>query len=167
MQQVDITQGGKCLMSNVSEIEAFLTNLEAETKANSTPAMYVQRDKLVATIDEDTGYSDLLTGYIVEGYTEGIEGQYGVSTAVRMIAPEDGRRMTLWLTGFEQEHFKNSVMSWAENGGSFPYEIKFLRHKVLGRNGRHYNRFSAQLLSSGEDVTVPPVPEDQLQEADN
>tara|TARA_R110002096_G_scaffold82126_2_gene191062 strand:- start:152 stop:616 length:465 start_codon:yes stop_codon:yes gene_type:complete len=154
-------------MSNVSEIEAFLSNLEEETKANSTPAMYVQRDKLVATIDEDSGYSDLFTGYIVEGYTEGIEGQYGVSTAVRVIAPQDGRRMTLWLTGFEQEHFKNSLSSWNEDGGSYPYEIKFLRHKVLGRNGRHYNRFSASLLSSGEAVTVPPVPEDQLQQSEN
>jgi hypothetical protein len=162
-----ILQGGLCLMSNVSEIESFLADLEEEVRANSPPTMYVQRDKLEVKIDEDTGYSDLYAGYIVEGYTEGIEGQYGVSTAVRVISPQDGRRMTLWLTGFEQEHLKNSVGSWAESGGSFPYEVKFLRHKVLGRNGRHYNRFSVKLLSSGEDVTIPPVPQDQLQEPED
>lgn len=153
-------------MANVKEIEAFLSELETEATEN-TNIRFINRDKLMAPIDEDSGYSDIFEGYILEGYTSGIEGKYGESTAVRMIEPENGRRMTLWLTGFEQEHLKNSIAKWTDDGASFPMEVKFLRHKVPSRNGRKYNRFSAQLLSSGDTVVVPPVPEDQFQAADS
>ena len=74
--------------------------------------------------------------------------------------------MTLWLTGYEQEHLKNFVQTSLDNEASYPMEIKFVRHKVDGRNGRKYNRFSAKLLSSGEDVVVPPVLEEQLDPQD-
>ena len=149
-------------MANIKDIEAFLNELQTEAKENRGPTQYVNRDKLEAPIDEDSGYSEMFNGYILEGYTEGIEGNYGTSTAVRCIRPEDGRRMTLWLTGFEQEHLKSAVSTWTDDGHSFPFEAKFVRHKVLGKNGRKYNRFSAQVVQSGEDVTVPPVPDDQL-----
>ena len=149
-------------MSGNKEIEAFLAEVESEQKASQGPKTYVNRDTLKVAIDEDSGYSEMYEGYILEGYTEGIEGQYGVSTAVRLIDPSDGRRMTLWLTGYEQEHLKNFVQTSLDNEASYPMEIKFVRHKVDGRNGRKYNRFSAKLLSSGEDVVVPPVLEEQL-----
>ena len=152
-------------MANVKEIEAFLTELESEAQENTT-MRFISRDKLMAPIDDDSGYSDIFEGYILEGYTSGIEGKFGESTAVRMIEPENGRRMTLWLTGFEQEHLKNSIAKWTDDGASFPMEVKFLRHKVPSKNGRKYNRFSAQLLSSGDGVVVPPVPEDQYESAD-
>jgi len=150
-------------MANVKEIEAFLNELQTEAKDNKGPTQYVNRDKLDCQIDEKSGFSEMFEGYILEGYTEGIEGNYGTSTACRMIRPNDGRRLTLWLTGFEQEHLKSQLANWTDEGHSFPHEIKFVRHKVLGRNGRQYNRFSAQVLSSGEDVVVPPVPEDQIE----
>ena len=98
-------------MENNNEIEAFLAEIETEQEANKGERTYVQRETLKATIDEDSGYSQMYEGYILEGFTEGIEGQYGVSTAVRLIAPSDGRRMTLWLTGYEQEHLKNFIQS--------------------------------------------------------
>ena len=153
-------------MSGNKEIEAFLAEVESEQKASQGPKTYVNRDTLKVAIDEDSGYSEMYEGYILEGYTEGIEGQYGVSTAVRLIDPSDGRRMTLWLTGYEQEHLKNFVQTSLDNEASYPMEIKFVRHKVDGRNGRKYNRFSAKLLSSGEDVVVPPVLEEQLDPQD-
>ena len=145
-------------MENNNEIEAFLAEIETEQEANKGERTYVQRETLKATIDEDSGYSQMYEGYILEGFTEGIEGQY----AVRIIAPSDGRRMTLWLTGYEQEHLKNFIQSSLDNDASYPMEIKFVRHKVDGKNGRQYNRFSVKLLSSGEDVVIPPVPDDQL-----
>ncbi len=151
-------------MVNMNDIEAFLKEVEEQTESN--PTRYVNRDRLAVPIDEETGYSDLHSGYILEGFTSGIEGKFGESTAVRCIAPESGRRCTLWLTGFEQEHLKSMVAKWTENGDSFPYEVKFLRHKVPSKNGRKYNRFSATLLNSGDGVVVPPVPEDQYQEAE-
>jgi hypothetical protein len=153
-------------MSGNNEIEAFLAEVESEQKASQGPKTYVNRDTLKVAINEDSGYSEMYEGYILEGYTEGIEGQYGVSTAVRLIDPSDGRRMTLWLTGYEQEHLKNFVQTSLDNEASYPMEIKFVRHKVDGRNGRKYNRFSAKLLSSGEDVVVPPVLEEQLDPQD-
>jgi hypothetical protein len=153
-------------MENNNEIEAFLAEIETEQQANRGAKTYVNRETLKVPISEDSGYSEMFEGYILEGYTEGIEGQYGVSTAVRIIAPSDGRRMTLWLTGYEQEHLKNFIQTSLDNNGSYPFEIKFLRHKVDGKNGRQYNRFSAKLLSSGEEVVIPPVPEDQLEAQD-
>jgi hypothetical protein len=149
---------------NNAEIEAFLAEVQQEQQNNGGATRnYVERDTLKLPISEETGFSEMMRGYILEGFTEGIEGQYGVSTAVRLIEPSEGRRQTLWLTGYEQEHMKNFVQNSLDNGASYPLEVQFVRHKVEGRNGRTYNRFSAKLLSSGEDVVVPPVPADQLE----
>ncbi len=153
-------------MVNANEIEAFLAEVEAQSSTSGTSGRYINRDRLVVSIDEDTGYSELHSGYLLEGYTSGIEGKYGESTAVRLVNP-DGRRVTLWLTGYEQEHLMNMVSGWTDEGHSYPMEIRFLRHKVDSRNGRKYNRFSAQIVKSGEDVTMPPVPEDQYEEAES
>jgi len=151
-------------MENNAEIEAFLAQVEEQGGSNNT-GKYINRDRLSVPIDEETDFSELHTGYILEGYTSGIEGKYGESTAVRMVSPEGGRRVTLWLTGYEQEHLKAQVSNWTEDGASYPFEVKFLRHKVASKNGRKYNRFTAQLLSNGSEVTLPPVPEDQYEEA--
>ena len=150
-------------MVDMNEIENFLAEVEAQAGSKTTPR-YINRDRLVVGIDDESGYSEIHSGYILEGYTSGIEGQYGESTATRLISPE-GRRMTLWLTGYEQEHLKAFLSNASEEGASFPMEVKFLRHKVLGTNGRKYNRFSCQLLSHGDALTVPPVPEDQYEDA--
>ena len=152
-------------MANTNEIEAFLAEVTEENKDSGVTARFINRDRLDAKIDDDTGYSSLFNGYLMEGFTPGIEGDYGESTAVRMIEPEGGRRMTLWLSGFEQEHFKNAVSKWTEDGATYPMEVSFLRHKVPSKNGRVYNRWSGRLMNSGADITVPPVPEDQYQVA--
>ena len=153
-------------MANVKEIEAFLSELETEATEN-TNIRFINRDKLMAPIDEDSGYSDIFEGYILEGYTSGIEGKYGESTAVRMIEPENGRRMTLWLGSHEQDHFQSFVQKQLDEGKVFPMDITFLRHKQTAqKSGRQYNRFSALCNSWGDDVVVPPVPEDQLVDAD-
>jgi len=152
-------------MAEMNEIEAFLNEIAEESKGE-TPSRYINRERLDTKINEETGTSELFSGYIFEGYTEGIEGNYGESTAVRVIRPTDGRRMTLWLTGFEKEHFASAVSNWTQDGASFPMVVKFLRHKQMSKNGRQYNRFSAQLLNFGDSVTVPPVPEDQYEDVE-
>jgi len=66
------------------EIEAFLNELSevrAELAENSD-RKFVVRDTLKAEFD--TLYKD----YIVEGYTSGIEGNYGVNTAVRVVVAD-------------------------------------------------------------------------------
>jgi len=117
-------------MSN--EIEAFLTEIEsaaAAAKTDEGPRKYVNRDRLVVTIDEESGNSGLHKNYILEGFTPGIEGNYGTSTAVRVVEPVDGRRMTLWLGSHEQDHFQSFVQKQLDEGKVFPMDITFLRHK--------------------------------------
>ena len=65
-------------MSNKkSEIEAFLA--EAAEQQPKTEAVFPIREKMKAEFDT------LYNGYIIESYNEGIEGEYGVSTAVNLI----------------------------------------------------------------------------------
>ena len=67
---------------------------------NSIPV----REKMKAEFDT------LYQGYIIEGYNEGIEGEYGVSTAVNMVdTNNDGRRVTLWVGGYETNHFAQFI----------------------------------------------------------
>jgi len=156
-------------MSN--EIDAFLSEIESAASAARTddgPRKYVNRDRLVVNIDDDSGNSGLHKNWILEGFTPNIEGNYGPSTAVRLIEPENGRRQTLWLGSHEQEHFQTFVQKQLDDGKVFPMDITFLRHKQTAqKSGRQYNRFSALCNAWGDDVVVPPVPEDQLVDADS
>ena len=66
-----------------NDIENFLTELNEmnEARAADSKPTFVERDTLKAEFDV------LYKGYIVEGYTPGIEGNYGINTAVRCISP--------------------------------------------------------------------------------
>ena len=146
-------------MSNEnSEIESFLSEV-AENTPTGTATAFPSRDRLKA--DFDTLYE----GYIVESYKGGITGEYGESTVVNMIdTNNDGRRVSLWLGGFEQNHFTQFVEGCAANEQVLPLQITFLRHKVDGKNDRQYNKISLRLDAHGDDVLIPAVPEDQLPE---
>ena len=86
--------------NNKSEIEAFLEQAKAEApETGASTTVYPNRDRLQA--DFDTLYQ----GFIIEGYNEGIEGEYGVSTAVNCIdTNNDGRRVTLWVGEIGRAH---------------------------------------------------------------
>ena len=43
-------------------------------------------------------------------------------------------------------------------------EVEFVRHKKMSKNGNEYNVLSIAVINSGDDVTLPDVPEDQLEE---
>ena len=143
-----------------NDIENFLSELTEmnEARAADSKPTFVERDTLKAKFDV------LHKGYIVEGFTPGIEGNYGINTAVRCINPEGGRRMTLWLSGYCCEHFESIVNGAQNEGKTFPMTMDFLLHKKESSGGRTYNRFSAIVREAGDDVTVPAVPEDQLQD---
>ena len=86
---------------------------------------------------------------------------------MRVVEPENGRRMTLWLGSHEQDHFQSFVQKQLDEGKVFPMDITFLRHKQTAqKSGRQYNRFSALCNTWGDDIVVPPVPEDQLVDSD-
>ena len=133
---------------NKSEIEAFLEQAKAEApETGSSTTVYPNRDRLQA--DFDTLYQ----GYIIEGYNEGIEGNYGVSTAVNVIdTNNEGRRMTLWVGGFETN--------------ALPLQVSFVRTKQTSeKTGRTFNKLTLRLDAAGDDVVIPAMPEDQVAEA--
>jgi|TARA_R110002126_G_scaffold129987_1_gene273109 hypothetical protein len=146
------------MSDNTTEIEAFLAEVAENTPTVATTA-YPSRDRLKAEFDI------LYNGYIVESFKDGIEGEYGESTVVNMIdTTNDGRRTALWLSNFEQKHFAQFLEASATNGDILPLQVSFLRHKVDGKNGRQYNKLSMRLDASGDDVLIPAVPADQLNE---
>jgi hypothetical protein len=148
----------KKMSENQSEIEAFLAEV-AENAPVSGTTVYPNRDRIKPEFDT------LHTGYIVESYKAGIEGEYGESTVVNMIdTNNEGRRVAMWLGGYEQSHFAQFVEGCAANGQDLPLQISFLRHKVQGKNDRQYNKLSVRLDASGDDVLIPAVPEDQMPE---
>ena len=147
---------------NKSEIEAFLEQAKAEAPLREqSGTAYPNRDRLQA--DFDTLYQ----GYIVEGYNEGIEGQYGISTAVNVIdTNNDGRRMTLWVSGFECNHFSQFIEGQSANGNALPLQVSFVRTKQTSeKTGRTFNKLTLRLDAAGDDVVVPAIPEDQMPEA--
>ena len=145
-------------MSNKkSEIEAFLA--EAAEQQPKTEAVFPIREKMKA--DFDTLYN----GYIIESYNEGIEGEYGVSTAVNLIdTNNDGRRMTLWVGGYEQTTLHNSLRRKRQTETP-PIGCFFLRTKQTSeKSGRQFNKMVLRLDSAGDDVVIPPIPADQVPE---
>ena len=96
------------------------------------------------------GVSD---GYILEGYSHDVQGQYGKNTAVRLTAP-DGAKVTLWVNGFEEEHFKTFVATRVEQAGhQLPVKVSFLRtQRTAEKTGRTYNKIQFRLDAAGEDV---------------
>lgn len=143
---------------NRTEIEAFLAEV-AENNPTSGTTVYPIRDRIKPAFDT------LHTGYIVESYKGGIEGDFGESTVVNMIdTNNDGRRVAMWLGSFEQAHFTQFVEGCSANGQDLPLQVSFLRHKVQGKNDKLYNKITFRLDASGDDVLIPAVPDDQLPE---
>lgn len=110
-------------------------------------------------------------GYILEGYTDGIESPLGtVSTAVRMCAPgndgepAEGRRLTVWLSSYEQNDFQRLLDS-IEEDVTLPVTIDFLRRmETSQKTGRDYKQFHAIYRGSASRDALPEVHEDQLKQ---
>ena len=148
-------------MAKNTEIETFLAEV-AENTPEGTRTAFPARDRVKPEFDT------LYSGYIVESYKGGIEGEYGESTVVNMIdTGNDGRRVSVWLGGYEQNHFTQFVENCVANGQNLPLQVTFLRHKVDStKTDRQYNKISLRLDGHGDDVLIPPVPEDQLTDTD-
>jgi len=148
----------KNMTEKLTEIEAFLAQAAEESPKTTSTTVYPMRDRMKA--DFDTLYQ----GFIVEGYNEGIEGQYGVSTAVNLIdTNNDGRRVTLWVSGYETNHFNQFIEGQAANGNALPLMVSFVRTKQTSeKSGRTFNKMTLRLDAAGDDVVIPPIPEDQV-----
>jgi hypothetical protein len=102
-------------------------------------------------------------GYIVEGYSAGIEGKFGKNTAIRLTSPS-GEKQTLWVNNFEEQHFnqfiarleKQGITTVEDNGNlSSPVKISFAKtQEVSEKTGNPYNKLMIKLVASGEDVQI-------------
>ena len=103
--------------------------------------------------------------------TRGIESPLGtVSTAVRMVAPgnkgepAEGRRVTIWLSSYEQNDFQRLLNSTPDEV-SLPISIDFLRRlETSQKTGRDYKQFHAIYRGPVERDSLPEVHEDQFKQ---
>jgi len=109
---------------------------------------YDERDTLRAERDK------IYAGYYLESSQDGIEGKYGTNTAVRLTSPE-GTKLTLWVNGFEEEHFNAFVEKLGKKGVSLPVKIDFLRTQETSKTSDNkYNKLRIMEVASGEEVQM-------------
>ena len=108
---------------------------------------YEERTTLKA--ERDTVYSD----YIIESFQGDIEGKYGTNTAVRVTSP-DGEKLTLWVNGFEEQHFNSFIERLQAKGIDLPVKVDFLRtqEKSKKNENRTYNMIRFMEKAHGEEV---------------
>lgn len=149
---------------NDNDVASFLEELQEMTPER--PAR-----QLVNYETYKPAYDAVHKGYILEGYTEGIESPLGsVSTAVRMVAPgnkgeaPEGRRITVWLSSYEQNDFQRFLTNQVDKEGrSLPVTIDFLRRlETSQKTGRDYKQFFAIYRSDADRDALPDIHEDQI-----
>ena len=132
-------------------LDEFNKNYEAQNEEDKDAVAsgeYEDRETLRA--DRDVVYS----GYYLESSQDGIEGKYGTNTAVRLTSPE-GTKLTLWVNGYEEEHFNGFMAKLEKKGVSLPVKIDFLRTQEEAKtSGNAYNRLRIMEVASGEDVQM-------------
>ena len=139
-------------MSNKqSTLDEFNKNYEAqnkEDKAAVASGEYDERETLRAERDQ------IYSGYIIESSQDGIEGKYGTNTAIRLTSPE-GTKVTLWVNGYEEEHFNAFIEKLDKKGASLPVKVDFLRTQEEAKtSGNKYNRIRFLEVASGEEVQM-------------
>ena len=139
-------------MSNKqSTLDEFNKNYEAQNKEDKDAVAsgeYDERETLRAERDQ------IYSGYIMESSQDGIEGKYGTNTAIRLTSPE-GTKVTLWVNGYEEEHFNAFIEKLDKKGVSLPVKVDFLRTQEEAKtSGNKYNRIRFLEVASGEEVQM-------------
>ncbi len=130
-------------------LDEFMKNYEAQNEEDRDTVAsgeYDERETLRAERDK------IYSGYFLESSQDGIEGKYGTNTAVRLTSPE-GTKLTLWVNGFEEEHFNAFVEKLEKKGVSLPVKIDFLRTQETSKTSDNkYNKLRIMEVASGEEV---------------
>ena len=96
----------------------------------------------------------LYRNYIVEGYTSDVQSKFGKNTAIRLTSPE-GEKQTLWVAGYEEQHFNAFVKRCESEGNELPLKISFARtQQTAAKSGNTYNKLNIKLEDAGEDVQI-------------
>jgi hypothetical protein len=132
-------------------LDEFMKNYEAQNEEDRDTVAsgeYDERETLRAERDK------IYSGYFLESSQDGIEGKFGTNTAVRLTSPE-GTKLTLWVNGFEEEHFNAFVEKLEKKGVSLPVKIDFLRTQETSKTSDNkYNKLRIMEVASGEDVRM-------------
>jgi len=132
-------------------LDEFMKNDEeqsAEDKDAVASGEYEDRETLKAERDQ------VYENYYLESFQDGIEGKYGNNTAVRLTSPE-GTKLTLWVNGYEEEHFNAFIEKLDKKGVSLPVKVDFLRTQEEAKtSGNKYNRIRFLEVASGEEVQM-------------
>ena len=129
-------------------MDEFLKNYNEQVQEDKEVAAsgeYEERTTLRAERDQ------VYSGYIIESYQGGIEGKYGENTAVRVTSP-DGEKQTLWVNGFEEQHFNQFIERLEKKGIDLPVKVDFLRSQEESKGGNKYNRIRFMETASGDEV---------------
>ena len=132
-------------------LDEFMKNYEAQNEEDRDTVAsgeYDERETLRAERDK------IYSGYFLESSQDGIEGKFGTNTAVRLTSPE-GTKLTLWVNGFEEEHFNAFVEKLGKKGVSLPVKIDFLRTQETSKTSDNkYNKLRIMEVASGEEVQM-------------
>lgn len=149
-----LPKGELDMASNQATIDDFMNAHAAQGSDSESSGEYDERETLKA--ERDVVYE----GYIIESYAPGIEGKFGVNTAVHITSP-DGEKMTLWVSGYEEQHFNSFMKATCKEYGltdtqgtlSAPIKVAFMRSQEPNKAGdKKYNRLRLVYRDSGEDV---------------
>lgn len=101
--------------------------------------------------------------YIVEGFTGNLDGKFGKNTAIRLTSPT-GEKQTLWVAGFEEQHFNQYIAKLEKQGHATvdekgnletPVKMSFARTQgVSEKTGNPYNKLLIKHVAHGDDVQI-------------
>jgi len=135
---------------NQTKLDDFLNSVEkqvSEHRESYGTGEIEERETLKAERDI------LYEGYILEGYTSDVQGKYGTNTAIRLTSA-DGDKLTLWVNGYEEEHFLQFMASRVNQAGhELPVKVSFFRtQRTAEKTGRTYNKILFRLDAQGQDI---------------
>jgi hypothetical protein len=131
-----------------TKLDAFMEDVkEQENKDKELRGSGEFEDRETLRADRDKLYE----GYFLESFQSGIVGKFGENTAVRLIS-STGEKVTLWVNGFEEQHFNQFIARLESDDMALPVKFSFMRTQKESEKGNTYNRLFIRLDAHGDDV---------------
>lgn len=136
--------------TNQTTLEDFLNEVKEQEGESRAFGSGEFEDRTTLKAERNTLYRN----YIVEGYTSDVQSKFGKNTAIRLTSP-DGEKQTLWVAGYEEQHFNAFVKRCESEGNELPLKISFARtQQTAAKSGNTYNKLNIKLEDAGEDVQI-------------
>ena len=136
--------------TNQTTLEDFLNEVKEQEGESRAFGSGEFEDRTTLKAERNTLYRN----YIVEGYTSDVQSKFGKNTAIRLTSPE-GEKQTLWVAGYEEQHFNAFVKRCESEGNELPLKISFARtQQTAAKSGNTSNKLNIKLEDAGEDVQI-------------